>query len=1290
MRTSRDHQDGRRDSHGAAGGSGPTPGKRTLTQDLGAGDGLPGAQRASFERSLGRDLSGVRVHTDEAAADAAQQQGARAYAVGPDIFFAKGEYNPGDPRSMHVLAHEVAHTAQQQGAAEPGELTTTTPGDTAERDAHAAASAMVAGKPAQVSSQPMSIARLTSEESIGEPASDAGGGAPEGAAADSAAPDGAAGGNGAAPDGQAADEEEIGELSAERVGQEPDEGEDVGPDVPVRDTEAGKQEIAAAGQQLPPEGGAEEAASGIALEAGDAAGEAAGGGGGDGEGGEVSPEAAAAVTEAQSDAREAIAQSEAESTAYKAEVTERRERFEAEQHATMLEQLKTMSSIEKRQTVQEMGYDPKKVKKMSDAQLDALIQDRMETEARKTKILGMTPEELAGLSADRKIQYLVDLGIDRKDLDKAGQAKATRLFDDIMKVAHVPGQHKVKIKIKGGLMGKSWEVTVKCDAEGNTDIQAQKKGGFLSKLWGWVKLALPIILTVLGPLTGGVSLIVLGVYQAAMAIKNGDWLGAVIGAVTAIGGVAMFAKAINGASAAAKTLAKVADIAKKVQKVAQTAQAAMTAAKAKNAGSLLGALAQGAAAFADLAGKSAAKFAATMERWSKRLDNWSKVISGSQKVVKGIKTGDPLAAIGGAFEAAAAALDRRTDPKAEASGSVKAMQRAAAITGHVNAGKRALQSNPPNYAAIAEAGLGIAGQLKQNGHIDNAARVASRADALKQAWDRRDSDPAALAAAAIGLGEAIHVGMAAFKEDDKDGENQDGSAPGSEAKPEDITKRYATAKLIVTSAGAVLKAATAKPRPNYLGAVDAATQLIAGLTENKQLDAAAVVTTRLDAWTRAVNAKDEKAIFAAGLALGESIDKLRTTITEEHDKARSDAQAQLPPGGTLPEDGSADLPPGPSPADLAAATTGGPDVLPSNPIDTGLVGLMPAIDPSSPITPGTPPSGRSNTPDANYLVVEGDTLSGIAQRFKTSVETLRTLNGQLANDTIYLGQRLNVPGAEIALRPGVEISETWQIDGPGAAAAERASVMLTARNLFKDVTAQIALWRQIHHLGWGFTGALLDLERNIARLGRYVDNPGIGTNVVRNEVEYVKKEYRNTESFLERRLSGLDTGIFAAETVKEGASIFLEVFDRSGFIKAGYEGAIAGIEAYSEGASPLEATLRGGIQAVLERVADRNAASFVTKSINECYKVMGETAADIAAFYYKTPRPSSAELRQYIARRVTSGAFLAAMIPMKAAVSQLDTRASDNELPNLVHGIATTFVKMTEDVVKAIIDDDDK
>jgi len=111
-----------------------------------SGQALPGEIRGRFENSLGADLSGVRVHTGSESAEAATAVGAKAYTVGQDIHFGKGFYAPGDPAGVHLLAHEVAHTVQNQGtvAARLSTLEVSSPADTAEVEADRAADAMVA------------------------------------------------------------------------------------------------------------------------------------------------------------------------------------------------------------------------------------------------------------------------------------------------------------------------------------------------------------------------------------------------------------------------------------------------------------------------------------------------------------------------------------------------------------------------------------------------------------------------------------------------------------------------------------------------------------------------------------------------------------------------------------------------------------------------------------------------------------------------------------------------------------------------------------------------------------------------------------------------------------------------------------------------------------------------------------------------------------------------------------------------------------------------------------------
>ncbi|MET0576358.1 MAG: DUF4157 domain-containing protein, partial [Mesorhizobium sp.] len=71
-------------------------------------------ERAYFEPRFGRDFSGVRIHTHDAAIKAARDIDARAYTLGRNIAFAAGEFEPGTRRGGMLLAHELAHTVQQQ------------------------------------------------------------------------------------------------------------------------------------------------------------------------------------------------------------------------------------------------------------------------------------------------------------------------------------------------------------------------------------------------------------------------------------------------------------------------------------------------------------------------------------------------------------------------------------------------------------------------------------------------------------------------------------------------------------------------------------------------------------------------------------------------------------------------------------------------------------------------------------------------------------------------------------------------------------------------------------------------------------------------------------------------------------------------------------------------------------------------------------------------------------------------------------------------------------------------
>jgi hypothetical protein len=106
----------------------------TIDATRGRGSDLdPGVARR-LSPSLG-DLSDVRVHTDQTSNDLNHAVSARAFATGTDVYFANNEYKPNTTDGDRLIAHELAHVAQQRGAPTSGPLTVTNPADALEREA---------------------------------------------------------------------------------------------------------------------------------------------------------------------------------------------------------------------------------------------------------------------------------------------------------------------------------------------------------------------------------------------------------------------------------------------------------------------------------------------------------------------------------------------------------------------------------------------------------------------------------------------------------------------------------------------------------------------------------------------------------------------------------------------------------------------------------------------------------------------------------------------------------------------------------------------------------------------------------------------------------------------------------------------------------------------------------------------------------------------------------------------------------------------------------------------------
>jgi hypothetical protein len=74
---------------------------------------LPARIAASARAALGHDFSTVRIHADDEAARSAGQHQALAYTRGNEVVFGTGRFETGSAAGRHLLAHELAHVAQQ-------------------------------------------------------------------------------------------------------------------------------------------------------------------------------------------------------------------------------------------------------------------------------------------------------------------------------------------------------------------------------------------------------------------------------------------------------------------------------------------------------------------------------------------------------------------------------------------------------------------------------------------------------------------------------------------------------------------------------------------------------------------------------------------------------------------------------------------------------------------------------------------------------------------------------------------------------------------------------------------------------------------------------------------------------------------------------------------------------------------------------------------------------------------------------------------------------------------------
>jgi hypothetical protein len=83
---------------------------RSLTE---GGRPLPKSVRSFFEPRLGYRFNRVRIYRNPMAAKFAKALNSRAFTLGTNVFFAKGQYSPDTARGRRLLAHELTHVVQQ-------------------------------------------------------------------------------------------------------------------------------------------------------------------------------------------------------------------------------------------------------------------------------------------------------------------------------------------------------------------------------------------------------------------------------------------------------------------------------------------------------------------------------------------------------------------------------------------------------------------------------------------------------------------------------------------------------------------------------------------------------------------------------------------------------------------------------------------------------------------------------------------------------------------------------------------------------------------------------------------------------------------------------------------------------------------------------------------------------------------------------------------------------------------------------------------------------------------------
>ena len=131
------------------------------------GQPLDAAARDQVTPLAGHDFGKIRIFSDSQAANMANGIGARAYTVDQNIVFNQGEFDPTSTDGRFVLAHELAHTIQNQKSVGSKNQSINPSNDASETEANTFAAGVSLGMPTAIQAAPAAaISRFPSSEPV--------------------------------------------------------------------------------------------------------------------------------------------------------------------------------------------------------------------------------------------------------------------------------------------------------------------------------------------------------------------------------------------------------------------------------------------------------------------------------------------------------------------------------------------------------------------------------------------------------------------------------------------------------------------------------------------------------------------------------------------------------------------------------------------------------------------------------------------------------------------------------------------------------------------------------------------------------------------------------------------------------------------------------------------------------------------------------------------------------------------------------------------------------------------